>query len=130
LELSEADQAAGEVEERLVGLFAAFVADVESVELVQPGEGSFDDPAPAAEPGAVLCFAARDQWCDAERAQLAAVEFLVVAAVGDDALWSSFRRSSSAAYRRDRLEQQQELRAVVAVGAGESPGQRQTVAVG
>ena len=49
LESFEADQAAGEVEECLVGLFAAFVADVESVELVQPGEGSFDDPAPAAE---------------------------------------------------------------------------------
>lgn len=113
-----------------MGLFAAFVADVEPVELVQPGEGSFDDPAPAAEPGAVLGLAACDQRCDAERAQLAAVELLVVAAVGDEALRASFRPASSAAYRRDRFHQQQELGAVIAVGARESPGQRQAVAVG
>jgi hypothetical protein len=113
-----------------MGLFAAFVADVESVELVQPGEGAFDDPAPAAESRAVLGLAACDQWCDAERTQLAAVELLVVAAVGDDALRASFRRTSSAAHRRDRFHQQQELGAVVAVGAGQRPGQRQTVAVG
>lgn len=113
-----------------MGLFAAFVADVESVELVQPGEGAFNDPAPAAESGAVLGLAACDQWCDADGAQLAAVELLVVAAVGDDTLGPSFRRSRSAAYRRDRLQQKQELGAVVAVSAGQRPGQRQPVAVG
>ena len=109
---------------------AAFVADEEVAELVQPGEGALYDPAEAAEAGAVLGFAACDQWCDAECAQLAAVELLVVAAVGDEALRASFRRAWSAAYRRDRFHQQQELGAVVAVGAGESPGQRQAVAVG
>lgn len=114
----------------MLGLFAAFVADVESVELVQPGEGALDDPAPAAEPGAVLGLAAGDQWRDAERSQLAAVELVVVAAVGDDALGPSFRWTSSAAYRRDRFHQQQELGAVVAVGAGQRPSQRQTVTVG
>jgi hypothetical protein len=113
-----------------VGLFAAFVADVESVELMEPGEGALDDPAPAAESGAVVGHAARDQRCDAECAQLAAVELVVVAAIGDDTLGPSFRWAGSSAYRRDRLHQQQELGAVVSVGAGERPGQRQTAAVG
>ena len=49
LESPEADQAAGEVEQRLVRFGAAFVADVEAVKLVQPGEGAFNDPPPAAE---------------------------------------------------------------------------------
>jgi hypothetical protein len=107
-----------------VGLFAAFVTDVESVELVEPGEGALDDPAPAAETGAVLGHPARDQRCDAECAQLAPVELVVVAAIGDHTLRASFWTPGSSAHRRDRLHQQQELGAVVAVGAGQSPGQR------
>ena len=39
---------------------AAVVADEQSFELVQPGEGALDDPAVAAEPGAVLGLAAGD----------------------------------------------------------------------
>jgi hypothetical protein len=78
----------------------------------------------------VLGHAARDQRCDAERAELAAVELVVVAAIGDDTLRASFRRTASAAHWRDRLHQQQKLGAVVAVGAGERPGQRQPAAVG
>ncbi len=74
--------------------------------------------------------AACDQWCYAECSELAAVELVVVAAIGDDTLWTSLRWAWSSAHRRDRLYQQQKLGAVVAVGAGESPGQRQTAAAG
>jgi hypothetical protein len=113
-----------------MGLGAAFVADVESSVLVQPGEGAFDDPAPAAQSGAVLGRAACDQRPDAERADLAPVELLVVAAVGDQLARTSLRRAAAAADRRDRLEQQQELRPVVAVGAGQRPGEWDAAAVG
>jgi hypothetical protein len=61
----------------------SFVADVQTVELVQPGEGALDDAAEAAESGAVLGLATRDQRFDAERSQLATVEVMVVAAIGD-----------------------------------------------
>jgi hypothetical protein len=37
-----------------VDLGAAFVADEQALEVVEPGEGAFDDPAEAAEAGAVL----------------------------------------------------------------------------
>jgi hypothetical protein len=43
-----------------VDLVAAVVTDEQSLELVEPGEGALDDPAGAAEAGAVLGVAARD----------------------------------------------------------------------
>ena len=55
-----ADQAAGEGEEGFVHVGVAVVADGEAAVAVEPGEGAFDDPAVAAEPGAVLRLAARD----------------------------------------------------------------------
>ena len=39
---------------------AAVVADEEPLEVVEPGEGALDNPADAAEPGAVLCFSPCD----------------------------------------------------------------------
>jgi hypothetical protein len=56
-----------------VDVCAAVVADEQSLELVQPGEAAFDDPAVAAEPGAVLDVAACDLGCDAALAELAAI---------------------------------------------------------
>ena len=43
---------------------AALVADGQTAEGVQPGEGALDRPAPAAEAGAVLDVAARDLMAD------------------------------------------------------------------
>jgi hypothetical protein len=48
-------------------------ADERSFELMQPGEGAFDDPAVAAEPGAVPGVAVRDLGFDAAFAELACV---------------------------------------------------------
>ena len=45
-------------------LGAAVVADEQSLEVMQPGEGAFDDPAVAAETRAVVGLAARDLGCD------------------------------------------------------------------
>ena len=60
-----ADEAAAECEEALVDVGAAVVADEQAFELVEPGEAAFDDPAVAAEAGAVLGLAARDVGADA-----------------------------------------------------------------
>ena len=49
-------------------LVAAVVADEQSFEVVQPGEGALDDPAGAAEAGAVLRLAPRDLRLDAASA--------------------------------------------------------------
>jgi len=47
-----------------VDFVAAVVADEQPLEVVQPGEGALDDPAGAAEAGAVLGLAASDLRCD------------------------------------------------------------------
>jgi hypothetical protein len=74
-----------------VDLVAAVVADEQPLEVVQPGEGALDDPAGAAEPGAVLGLAARDLGADTTSAQLAPVLVVVIAAVGNHLLWPTAR---------------------------------------
>lgn len=58
------------------------VADAESFELMQPGEGALDHPADLAQPGAVGNAAPGDHWLDAALPQQAAVLVEVVAPVG------------------------------------------------
>lgn len=58
-------------------------ADEQPAAVVQPGEGAFDDPALAAEPGAVCRLSARDHGCDPAPADEAPVLVVVVAAVGE-----------------------------------------------
>lgn len=61
---------------------ASLVADAESFELVQPGEGALDHPAHLAQSGAVGDAASCDQRFDAALPQQAAVLVEVVAPVG------------------------------------------------
>src|SRR6266508_786785 len=51
---------------------------------MEPGEGALDDPAVAAEPGAVLALAARDFGRNTPPTELAAVLVVVVAAIGGE----------------------------------------------
>ena len=105
-------------------LVAAVVADEQPLEVVQPGEGTFDDPADTAQPGAVLGLATSDLRLDVARAEFAPVLVVVVAAVGGDPVRASARSARFAAYRRDTLDQRDELSDVVAVAARDRPGER------
>jgi hypothetical protein len=107
-----------------VHLVAALVADEQSLEVVQPGEGALDDPADTTEAGAVLGLTASDLGLDPAGAELAAVLVVVVAAVGGDTVGPSAWAADLAAYRRDALDERDELGDVVAVAAGERPGER------
>ena len=108
---------------------AAFVADVEAAELVDPGEAALDDPAPAAESRAVLGLASGDTAGDAALAQPAAVFLVVVGTVGDDQVGPAAGSPRAATDGRDAVEQRFELGDVVAVGAGQHPGERDAVGV-
>ena len=108
---------------------AAFVADVQAAELVDPGEAALDDPADAAESGAVFGLAAGDAAGDAALAQAATLFLVVVAAVGDDEVGASARSPRAALDGRDAVEQRLQLGDVVAVGAGQYPGERDAVGV-
>jgi hypothetical protein len=87
----------------VVYFVAAVVADEQSFEVVQPGEGAFDDPADGAEPGAVLGLAASDERCDAALADEATVLVVVVAAVGDELVWAAAGSADDAAHGRHRV---------------------------
>lgn len=91
---------------------------------MQPGEGAFDDPAGAAESGAVFGLAAGDLRFDPAGAELAAVLVVVVAAVSGEALGLAARSTDLAAYGRDAFEERDELGDVVAVASRDRPGQR------
>jgi hypothetical protein len=107
-----------------VHFVAAVVADEQSFAVVEPSEGALDDPADAAEPGAVLGLAAGDLGLDPSSAELAPILVVVVAAVGGDPLRPPTRAADLAAYRRHALDQRDELGDVVAVAAGHRPGER------
>ena len=124
-----ADEAAAEGEERFVDVVAAVVADEQPFELVEPGESALDDPAVAAEPGAVAGLAACDLCFDPAPAELATVAVVVVAAVGGDAVGPSPRPADLAAHRRDAIDKRDQLGDVVAVAARERPGEREPARV-
>jgi len=103
---------------------AAVVADEQSFELVQPGEGAFDHPAVAPDAGAVFGLAAGDFGGDAALAELATLRPVVVGAVGCDPVWPPTRPTDPAADRRDAIDERDQLGDVVAVAARERPGER------
>ena len=112
-----------------MGFVAAVGTEEQSASVVQPGEGAFDDPAVAAEPGAVLGLAPGDHGFDAALPEQAAVLVVVVAAVGDQRPRSASWPADAAADGRHPVEQFEQLRDVVAVAAGQRPSERDPAAV-
>ena len=108
---------------------AAVGADEEAAAVVEPGEGAFDDPAVAAESGAVFGFASRDHGFDPALPDEAAVFVVVVAAVCEQRLGSSPRPADTAADGWHPVEEIDQLGDVVAVAAGQRPGQRDAASV-
>jgi hypothetical protein len=96
---------------------------------VQPGEGALDDPAVAAESRSVSALPACDHGRDAELADQTTVLVVVVAAIGEQPVGSSSWPAGAAANGRHPLEQLEELGDVVAVGAGQRPGERDPAGV-
>jgi hypothetical protein len=112
-----------------VGFVAAVGAEEQPASVMQPGEGALDDPAVAAESGSMLGLASRDHRLGPPLPDDAAVLVVVVAAVGDHAVGPSPRSADTTAYRRHPVKQSEQLGDVVAVAAGERPGERQAAAV-
>lgn len=104
----------------------AFVAGSQTAEVVQVGEAAFDDPALAAQAGAVVGAAAGDDGLDAARPEQPAVLVVVVAAVGQDQVgllsWPADLAGDRA--RVQRVEQRQQLGDVVAVAARQRDRER------
>ncbi len=89
----------------------------------------FDDPTEFAEAAAVFGAAPGDDRSDAALAKSAAMRVGIVATVGVDDLGLAKRSAASAANRRDRVDQRQQLRDIVAVRAGQDRANRNAVRV-
>ena len=103
---------------------APVVADVHPFELVEPGEGALDDPAVAADAGAVCGRAARDLGRDPAHAELTPLRTVVVGTIGGDPIWPSTRPADATTNRRHAIQERDQLGDVVAVAACERPGER------
>ena len=110
-------------------LVAAVGAQEQATAVVQPGEGAFDDPALATDAGAVSALAACDHRPDAELRDEATVLVVVVAAVGKQLLRPSSGATAAPAHGWNAVEQLEQLRHVVAVRAGQRPGERDAAGV-
>ena len=91
---------------------------------MQPGEGALDDPAVAAEAGAVLGLAASDHRLDATLSDQPPVLVMVVAAVGDQAVGPSAGPTNGTADGGDAVQEGDQLGDVVAVAACDREGER------
>jgi hypothetical protein len=112
-----------------VDVVAAVGADEQPAAVVEPGEGALDDPALAAQPGAVFGLAAGDHRFDAALPKHPTVLVVVVAAVGDQCAGPPSRTTDAATDGRYAVEQFEQLRDVVAVAAGERPREREAAAL-
>jgi len=121
-----AEDRAGECEERLVDLGVAFVADPEAAEVVQVREAALDDPALAAEVGAVLDAAFCDDGFDPAVPEQTAVLVVVIAAVGEQPVgllaWTAWLAGDRPCVQV--LEERDQLCDVVAVAAGQRDRER------
>ena len=108
---------------------AAVGADEETAVVVEPGEGALDDPAVLSQRGAVGGLAPGDHGFDAAFPDQPAVLVVVVAAIGEQRLGPSTRPPDSATDGRHPVEKFEQLGDVVAVAAGQRPGQRDPAAV-
>lgn len=86
-ELSKADDAARQGQQSSVHVGTSFVADAEPFALVQPGEGTLDDPAHLAKPRTMGDAASGDHRLDAAFPKQAAVLVEVVSPVGVEVGW-------------------------------------------
>ena len=115
--------------EVLVGV--AFVAGSEAAEVVEVGEGAFDDPALAAQAGAVRDAAFGDHGFDAAGPEQPAVLVEVIAAVGQDEVGLGPGSTDLAGDRpgAQLVKQRDQLGDVVAVSAGQRDGERDAAGV-
>ncbi len=105
-------------------------ADEQPALVVEVADCALDNPALSPEPGAMGGLAARDQRPDAAGADESAVLVVVVASVCEQPLGPLPRTPDPPTHARDRIQERDQLRDVVAAGRRRRPGQRQPVRVG
>lgn len=109
---------------------APLVADRQTSKPMEPRDRSFDHPARAAQPAAVIAAAFSQQRANPARSQLGAMRLRVVAAVALHQLRLASRPPRSAAKDRHGIDQRQQLGDVMVVGGRHRRDERNPVRVG
>jgi len=102
---------------------ATFVANPETVELMEPGNRAFDDPASFTQSTAMFGVSTSQLGCHAATAELVAVRLRIVTAIALDEPGPLTWPTGLAADRRNRFHQGQKLGYVVGIRAGKRRGQ-------
>lgn len=108
---------------------AALVADAQPPLLVEPGDRALDDPG-LSQSGTVPALRPRHPRLDVTAAQFAASFARVVGAVSVQAQRAATRSAAPSAHRRDRVDERNQLRDVVAVAASERDCKRRPATAG
>jgi len=104
LQEAPGDQTTGETEEGLVDIGTLLVPDTKSAKLVEPREGSFDNPAPFPQSTAVLCISLCQEGSDATPAQTVADLLGIVSTIAYKAVGTAAWTSTLGLQRRNGID--------------------------
>ena len=124
-----ADEGGGEGVEGCADILPAFVTDGEAAEASEPGQGSLDHPAMAAQALAAVDPAPSDAGLDAACATVPAATGVVVSLVGVQLAQAPARPASAPPHGRDRVQRRHQPHAVMKIGWAEKQTKRHAVAV-
>ena len=110
-------------------LSSAVVADEQTPELMQPGEGTFDYPAVYAQSGTMGRLTAGNHGFDTALSDFASVAVMIIATVGKQTIRPASRPSHLAPHRRYAIEKRDKLGDVVAVATRQRESERESACV-
>lgn len=113
---------AAECKKREMDVVAFFVSDAESAMSVQPRDGALNVPAKESESAAVFGVASCNQRAHLSFEQFYSVRVGIIRAVGDDEGRPFARTARFAGYRRDGVDEGDQLGDVMLVGTGDGDG--------
>src|SRR5271170_6605927 len=122
METSPAHHRAANGHERLVDVVTFVETRPQSAELVKQRQSLFHYIAEDTQAAAMWRIASSNQGGDGATRQLHSMEIGIVSPVAHHFLGLAQRRTDLAANRRDRVDQRNQLRHVVAIGCGEDGG--------
>ena len=117
-------------QECVVDVIASFIADAKTTILVQPRKSTLNDPAVYPKTTSVLCASSSQKGLDGLSAKLPAVRLAIVSSIPQYTSRASKWPAYLACYRRDGIDQRQQLCDVVTIRSAQSHGQRDAVGVG
>jgi hypothetical protein len=121
LQVAPGDEGAAEREEGFVDVRAAFVAQREAAEAMQPGQGAFDNPADDAEAAAMRTAGLGHHRHDALRGQSRVAGARPVDVIALHGAGLTARAPGSAGHGGQRGDERLELQNVGHVGGGHGP---------